>query len=86
MYWLELAGETDAFAAREAATAAAGVDLLAPGIARAGGIDPARVRRLAYTRAAHEAIARTDADVAAATAALRAASLDRSGRDRKSVV
>ena len=79
MYWLELAGETDAFAAREAATAAAGVDLLAPGIARAGGIDPARVRRLAYTRAAHEAIARTDADVAAATAALRAASLDRSG-------
>ncbi|SDG09918.1 tRNA (guanine10-N2)-dimethyltransferase [Halorubrum xinjiangense] len=79
MYWLELAGETDAFAAREAATAATGVDLLAPGVARTGGIDPARVRRLAYTRAAHEAVARTDADVDAAAAALRAASLDRAG-------
>ncbi|TKX71750.1 MULTISPECIES: methyltransferase domain-containing protein [Halorubrum] len=79
MYWLELAGETDAFAAREAATAATGVDLLAPGVARTGGIDAARVRRLAYTRAAHEAVARTDADIDAAAAALRAASLDRSG-------
>ena len=79
MYWLELAGETDAFAAREAATAATGVDLLAPGVARTGSVDLGRVRRLAYTRAAHEAIARTDADVDAAAAALRAASLDRSG-------
>ncbi|PHQ46127.1 RNA methyltransferase [Halorubrum sp. C3] len=79
MYWLELAGETDAFAAREAATAATGVDLLAPGIARTGGIDRARVRRLAYTRAAHEGVARTDADVDAAAAALRAATFDRSG-------
>jgi len=79
VYWLELAGETDAFAAREAATAAAAVELLAPGIAHAGGIDPSRVRRLAYTRAAHEALARTDADLDAAVAALRAASIDRSG-------
>ncbi|OYR73380.1 TIGR01177 family methyltransferase [Halorubrum ezzemoulense] len=79
MYWLELAGETDAFAAREAATAATGVDLLAPGIARTGGIDGAHARRLAYTRAAHDAVARTDADVDAAVAALRAAPLDRSG-------
>ena len=79
MYWLELAGETDAFAAREAATAATGVDLLAPGIARTGGIDRAHARRLAYTRAVHEAVARTEADVDAAVAALRAASLDRAG-------
>ncbi|VTT86682.1 tRNA-(G10-N2) methyltransferase; tRNA-(G10-N2) dimethyltransferase [Halorubrum sp. DM2] len=79
MYWLELAGETDAFAAREAATAATGVDLVAPGIAHAGGIDSSRVRRLAYTRAAHEALARTDADLDAAVAALRAASIGRSG-------
>ena len=79
MYWLELAGETDAFAAREAATAATGVDLLAPGVARTGGIDAGHVRGLAYTRAAHEAVARTDADVDAAAAALRAASLDRAG-------
>ena len=79
MYWLELAGETDAFAAREAATAATGVDLLAPGVAQTGNVDLGRVRRLAYTRAAHEAVARTDADLDAAVAALRAASLDRSG-------
>ena len=79
MYWLELAGETDAFATREAATAATGVDLLAPGVARTGSVDLGRVRRLAYTRAAHKAVARTDADVDAAVAALRAASLDRSG-------
>ncbi|QKY16718.1 THUMP domain-containing protein [Halorubrum sp. CBA1229] len=89
MYWLELAGETDAFAAREAATAATGVELLAPGIASAGSVglgrdgesgpDRAAVRRLAYTRAAHEALARTDADVDAAVAALDAAPLDRSG-------
>ncbi|WP_144798370.1 THUMP domain-containing protein [Halorubrum depositum] len=92
MYWLELAGETDAFAAREAATAATGVELLAPGIASAGSVgldrsgsgvadggDGAAVRRLAYTRAAHEAVARTDADLDAAVAALNAAPLDRSG-------
>ncbi|MFD1527471.1 TIGR01177 family methyltransferase, partial [Halolamina salina] len=36
MYCLELAGEDDAFAAREAEAAAAGVELLAPGLARAG--------------------------------------------------
>ena len=38
VYWLELAGEEDAFAAYAAATAAAGVDLLAPGIASAGSL------------------------------------------------
>ena len=79
MYWLELAGETDAFAAREAATAATGVELVAPGVAVGGGVDRALVRGLAYTRAAHEAVARTDADVDAAVAALRAAPVDRSG-------
>ncbi|GAB3707941.1 TIGR01177 family methyltransferase [Halorubrum pallidum] len=100
MYWLELAGEVDAFAAYEASTAAAGVDLLAPGIASAGSLDigaPASARlgrgdrrdpsiardasigRLAYTRAAHEAVARTDADLDAAVAALEAAPIDRTG-------
>lgn len=79
MYWLELAGEEDAFAAAEAATAAAGVTLLAPGVASAGSIDGAAIPRLAYTRAAHEALARTDAAVDAAVAALEAASLDRTG-------
>jgi len=86
VYWLELAGEEDAFAAREAAVAATGVELLAPGIARAGSVGGrdadgrvSPIRRLAYTRAAHEAIARTDADLDAAAAALDAAPLDRAG-------
>ena len=82
VYWLELAGETDAFAAYEAGAAAAGVELIAPGIASAGsirGADDGGVDRLAYTRAAHEAIARTDDDVASAVAALRAAPIDRTG-------
>ncbi|SMO58917.1 TIGR01177 family methyltransferase [Halorubrum cibi] len=78
MYWLELAGETDAFAACEAATAATGVELLAPGIAGAGSVGEG-VERLAYTHAAHEAIARTDATVGSAVAALEAAPLDRTG-------
>jgi tRNA (guanine10-N2)-dimethyltransferase len=78
VYWLELAGETDAFAACEAATAGIGVELLAPGIAVAGSVGEG-VERLAYTRAAHEAVARTDATVASAVAALEAAPLDREG-------
>ncbi|WP_418281851.1 TIGR01177 family methyltransferase [Halorubrum sp. DTA98] len=78
MYWLELAGEEDAFAAFEASTAATSVELLAPGVARAGAIGDG-VDRLAYTRAAHEAIGRTDADVAAAVALCSAASIDRTG-------
>ena len=81
VYWLELAGEEDAFAARESSTAATGVELLAPGVARAGGIGPdgSSIARLAYTRAAHDAVARTDAGIGSATAALRAAPISRSG-------
>ena len=78
VYWLELAGEVDAFAAYEASTAAVGVELLAPGVAGAGGVGWG-IGRLAYTRAAHEAVARTDDDLAAAVAALEAAPIDRTG-------
>nr|WP_198664621.1 THUMP domain-containing protein [Halorubrum sp. 48-1-W] len=78
VYWLELAGETDAFAAYEATTGAAGVELLAPGIARAGGVGEG-IDRLAYTRAVHEAVARTDATVPTAVAALEAVPIDREG-------
>lgn len=79
VYWLELAGEDDAFAAAEAATGAAGVELAAPGIARAGGLRPDGVRRLAYTRTAADAVGRADPDVDAAAALLRATALDRAG-------
>ncbi|GAB7092636.1 TIGR01177 family methyltransferase [Halorubrum luteum] len=78
MYWLELAGEEDAFAAFEASTAATTVELLAPGVARAGAVGDG-IGRLAYTRAVHEALGRTDADVDAAAALVAAAPIDRSG-------
>ncbi|MWV63579.1 TIGR01177 family methyltransferase [Halorubrum sp. JWXQ-INN 858] len=78
VYWIELAGEEDAFAAAEASTAAASVELLAPGTARAAAVGDS-VDRLAYTRAVHEAVGRTDADVGAAVALLSAAPLDREG-------
>ncbi len=79
MYCLELAGEDDAFAAREAEAAAAGVEMLAPGLARAGHVDRDRLRGLAYTHAADEMLARSDASVDAAATALEAAGIGREG-------
>ncbi|MFC7043459.1 methyltransferase domain-containing protein [Halonotius sp. GCM10025705] len=79
MYCLELAGDEDAFAACEATSAGSAVSVVAGGVATARGIDPAGVRRLAYTHAASELIAKTDADIEAAAAALRAAKIDREG-------
>ncbi|QKY20804.1 methyltransferase domain-containing protein [Halolamina sp. CBA1230] len=79
MYCLELAGEDDAFAAREAEAAAAGVEILAPGLARAGHVDRDRLRGLAYTHAADELVARSAASVDAAATALDAAAIDREG-------
>ena len=80
MYCLELAGEDDAFAAREAAAAAAGVGPLAPGLALAGHVDRERLRGLAYTHAADELVARTEAGIHAAEIALEAAApFDREG-------
>lgn len=78
MYWLELAGEEDAFAAYEATSAAAGVELIAPGIARAGRTD-AGIARLAYTHAAIEAVGQTSASVESAVALLGAVSINREG-------
>ena len=79
MYFLELGGEDDAFAAHEARSAAAGVELVAPGLALAGTVSPNRVRGLAYTHRASELLGRTDADLESARAVLEAAVLDRSG-------
>jgi len=78
VYLLELAGEDDAFAAREAAAVATDVSRLAPGLATARGID-ARTRGLAYTHRASEYVGRTDPDVASARALLEAAAIERSG-------
>jgi tRNA (guanine10-N2)-dimethyltransferase len=79
VYCLELAGEDDPFAAREAEAAAVGVERLAPGVALAGHVDFDRLRGLAYTHAADELVARTEASVEAAERALAAAPFDREG-------
>jgi len=78
VYLLELAGEDDAFAAREAATAATGVSLIAPGLATASAVTGG-VRGLAFTHRASGLLGRTDPDVPGACALLDAAALDRDG-------
>lgn len=79
MYLLEFAGEDDRFAAAEAACAAAGVQVLAPGVATASSVAPERVTGLALTRRASELLGTTDASVEAARTLVDAAGLDRSG-------
>lgn len=79
VYLLELGGEDDAFAAREAETAAVGVDRIAPGLAVADTVVPERVRGLAYTHRASELVGRGEADLASARAILEAAAIDREG-------
>ncbi|UPW01471.1 methyltransferase domain-containing protein [Halorussus gelatinilyticus] len=78
MYALELGGEDDQFAAAEAASAATGVEVVAPGLATATAITD-RVRTLAYTHRASEVVGRTDATLASARALLDAAGIDREG-------
>ncbi|MFB6195237.1 MAG: TIGR01177 family methyltransferase [Haloplanus sp.] len=79
VYGLELAGEDDAFAAREAACAATAVEVVAPGLATARGVDPDRMRTLAYTHRANHLLGRCGASVDAARTLVEAATLDRSG-------
>ena len=78
MYLLELGGEDDAFAAREAASACTDVTRLAPGLATARGVTD-RVRGLAYTHAASELVGTAEGGVDAAVALLDAAGIDRTG-------
>jgi tRNA (guanine10-N2)-dimethyltransferase len=78
VYLLEFAGTDDAFAAREASSAASAVERVAPGVATARGLTD-RVRGLAFTRRASDLVGRTDPDVASAVALLGAADTDRTG-------
>ena len=78
MYALELGGEDDEFAAAEAASAATGVEVVAPGLATATTVTD-RVRTLAYTHRASELVGTTDASLESARALLDAASFDREG-------
>lgn len=77
MYVLELAGEDDAFAAREAASGCSGVTRVAPGVASATAID--RIEPLAFTRRASVQIGQTDADIGSALELLRETAIDRNG-------
>jgi len=79
VYLLELGGEDDRFAACEARSAAAGVELLAPGLATAGAVERERVETLAYARRASELVGLADADLESASALLSAAAVDREG-------
>jgi len=78
VYVLELGGQDDPFARREAASAATRVDPLAPGLATARGVTD-RVRWLAYTHRASELVGTGEPDVASASAILEAATIDREG-------
>jgi tRNA (guanine10-N2)-dimethyltransferase len=72
VYVLELGGEDDAFAAREAAAVCSGVEPLATGLATARGV-PARATGLAFTRAASRLLGTCEPTVADAERLLRAA-------------
>jgi len=78
VYVLELAGEDDAFAAYEAASAATDVEVVAPAVASAREVTD-RVRTLAYTHRASELVGECAASVESATGTLEAAEIDRSG-------
>jgi tRNA (guanine10-N2)-dimethyltransferase len=78
VYVLELGGQDDAFARREAASAASDVTRLGPGLATARGVTD-RVRHLALTHRACALLGTGDPDIDSARAVLDAAALDREG-------
>jgi tRNA (guanine10-N2)-dimethyltransferase len=78
VYVLELGGQDDAFARREAESAASDVSALAPGLAAARGVAE-RARHLAYTRRACELVGTGDPDIESAHAVLSAATFGREG-------
>lgn len=81
MYTLELAGEEDEFAAREAATAASGVRVVGPGVALAREVTASGIERLAYTHRASRLIGRGEPTVDGAATVVREAA----GEDEKEI-
>jgi tRNA (guanine10-N2)-dimethyltransferase len=79
VYVLELGGEDDAFAIREAASATVEVAPLAAGLALARTVDAERVGTLAYTRRASRVVGRGDGTVESARATLENAPLNPEG-------
>jgi tRNA (guanine10-N2)-dimethyltransferase len=78
VYVLELAGEDDAFAAYEAASAAAGVEAVAPAVVTAREVTD-RVGSLAYTHRASELVGECAASVERARRALESIEIERTG-------
>jgi len=76
VYLLEFAGEDDGLAACEAQNAAAEVRPLTPGLALANGVQPERVRGLAYTRRASTLLGHTDASLESARTLLETVAVD----------
>ncbi|WP_254839413.1 methyltransferase domain-containing protein [Natronomonas marina] len=83
MYLLELAGDDDAFARREAASRGSGVEALAPGLATARGVR--RPETLAYTRRVCRLVGTCESTVEDAVALLSAASIDHPPADTVAV-
>jgi tRNA (guanine10-N2)-dimethyltransferase len=79
VYALELAGDHDALAILEAASAASDVRAFAPGVAIAETVQVDRVRQLAFTRRASEVLVHGEGALTAATAALSSVDHDRTG-------
>ena len=77
VYLLELAGDDDAFALREAASRCSAPTLVAPGLVTARGVD--RPETLAYTRRICRLVGTCDPDLDAAAAVVTAANIDREG-------
>jgi tRNA (guanine10-N2)-dimethyltransferase len=77
VYLLELAGDSDAFAVREAGSRCSAVESIAPGVATARGVD--RPESLAYTRRICRLIGTCEPDVETAVALLQAATIERTG-------
>jgi tRNA (guanine10-N2)-dimethyltransferase len=77
VYLLELAGDDDAFAVREAESRCSAVELLAPGLATSRGV--VRPETLAYTRRVCRLLGTCDPAVDDAAVTLEAAAVDRTG-------
>jgi tRNA (guanine10-N2)-dimethyltransferase len=79
VYVLELAGDADRFARREAAAVAGEVRPFGSGVVLARGLEVTRVRDLAYTRRASELVGYTGGSIREARTLFDAASIDRTG-------
>jgi tRNA (guanine10-N2)-dimethyltransferase len=79
VYVLELGGQDDAYAVAEASNAATDVSVVAPGLALAASISPARIQGLAYTHRASTVIGVVDPELDQLRQLVNTTEIDRSG-------